>query len=44
MDANGDGAISSREFVGSPEKSAELDVEGNGLVELAEVTAAGDRE
>jgi hypothetical protein len=38
MDANSDGAISQREFLGSPEKFAELDADGNGLVELAEAT------
>jgi Ca2+-binding EF-hand superfamily protein len=37
MDANGDGAISRREFLGPPEKFAELDKDGNGLLELGEV-------
>jgi Ca2+-binding EF-hand superfamily protein len=40
MDANGDGAISRREFVGSAEKFAELDADGNGLLELAEAMRA----
>ena len=37
MDANSDGAISRREFLGSAEKFAELDKDGNGLLELSEV-------
>jgi len=36
MDANADGAISRREFVGPAEKFAELDKDGNGLLELNE--------
>ncbi len=37
MDANQDGAISRREFVGPMEKFRELDRDGNGLLELWEV-------
>jgi Ca2+-binding EF-hand superfamily protein len=37
MDANRDGTISRREFLGSAEKFQELDRDGNGLLELAEV-------
>jgi Ca2+-binding EF-hand superfamily protein len=37
MDANQDGAISRREFVGAAEKFRELDRDGNGLLELWEV-------
>jgi Ca2+-binding EF-hand superfamily protein len=40
MDANSDGAISHREFLGSAEKFAELDADGNGLLELGEASAA----
>jgi Ca2+-binding EF-hand superfamily protein len=36
MDANSDGAISRREFLGTAEKFAELDADANGLLELAE--------
>jgi len=36
MDANGDGAISRREFLGESEKFAQLDKDGNGLLELHE--------
>jgi Ca2+-binding EF-hand superfamily protein len=36
MDANQDGAISRREFLGSAEKFAELDKDGNGLLEVGE--------
>ncbi len=39
MDANSDGAISQREFLGPAAKFAELDKDGNGLLELAEATA-----
>jgi Ca2+-binding EF-hand superfamily protein len=39
MDANGDGAISPREFLGLPEKFAEYDTDGNGLLEVAEVSS-----
>jgi Ca2+-binding EF-hand superfamily protein len=38
MDANSDGAISQREFLGSSEKFSELDADGNGLLELAEAS------
>jgi hypothetical protein len=38
MDANADGAISRREFVGDAEKFAELDASGDGLLEVSEVT------
>jgi Ca2+-binding EF-hand superfamily protein len=37
MDANQDGAISRREFIGAIEKFRELDRDGNGLLELWEV-------
>jgi Ca2+-binding EF-hand superfamily protein len=37
MDANGDGVISRREFLGPSEKFAELDVDANGLLELKEI-------
>jgi Ca2+-binding EF-hand superfamily protein len=40
MDANSDGAISQREFLGSPEKFAEMDADKNGLLELAEAVPA----
>jgi hypothetical protein len=40
MDANTDGAISRREFIGPPDKFSELDQDGNGLLELSEATAA----
>ena len=36
MDANRDGAISRREFLGPAEKFAELDHDRNGLLELSE--------
>jgi Ca2+-binding EF-hand superfamily protein len=39
MDANSDGAISKREFIGPAEKFAELDKDGNGLLELREIPA-----
>lgn len=39
MDANSDGAISKREFLGPAEKFAELDKDGNGLLELGEAIA-----
>jgi Ca2+-binding EF-hand superfamily protein len=42
MDANGDGAISQREFLGSPEKFAEFDADKNGLLELAEAVINHD--
>jgi len=37
MDANQDGAISRREFLGSPEQFAQLDKDGNGLLEVSEL-------
>ena len=37
MDANQDGAISRREFIGSIETFRELDRDGNGLLEWSEV-------
>lgn len=37
MDANADGAISRREFVGDAEKFTELDTSGDGLLEVTEV-------
>jgi Ca2+-binding EF-hand superfamily protein len=39
MDANRDGAISRREFLGASEKFAELDADKNGLLELTETAA-----
>jgi Ca2+-binding EF-hand superfamily protein len=39
MDANSDGAISQREFLGPAAKFAELDKDNNGLLELSEATA-----
>jgi Ca2+-binding EF-hand superfamily protein len=36
MDANQDGAVSRREFLGTSEKFAELDRDGNGLLDVAE--------
>jgi Ca2+-binding EF-hand superfamily protein len=39
MDANRDGVISQREFLGPPEKFGELDRDGNGLLELGEAEA-----
>jgi Ca2+-binding EF-hand superfamily protein len=41
MDANRDGTISRREFLGSAETFLELDRDGNGLLELAEIVAIG---
>lgn len=38
MDANADGAISQREFIGSEDKFAELDANGNGLLEAPEAS------
>jgi Ca2+-binding EF-hand superfamily protein len=40
MDANGDGAISRREFLGSAEKFAPLDTSGDGLIDAVEAKAA----
>ena len=37
MDANADGAISRREFVGDDDQFAELDTNANGLLESTEV-------
>jgi Ca2+-binding EF-hand superfamily protein len=39
MDANQDGAVSSREFLGTPDKFAELDRDGNGLLDINEALA-----
>jgi hypothetical protein len=39
MDANGDGAISRREFLGPAEAFAALDTGGDGLVDAAEAKA-----
>jgi Ca2+-binding EF-hand superfamily protein len=40
MDANGDGAISRREFLGSAETFGKLDKSGDGLIEVSEAVAA----
>ena len=42
MDANQDGVISRREFVGSAEKFAELDKDGNGLLEVGEMISTSE--
>jgi hypothetical protein len=39
MDANRDGVISRREFLGPLEKFAELDADGNGLLEVGEAVS-----
>ena len=39
MDTSGDGVISRREFLGSPEKFAQLDQNQNGFFEAAEIPA-----
>ena len=44
MDANRDGTISRREFLGAAEKFQELDRDGNGLLELAEVVSEPGRD
>jgi hypothetical protein len=38
MDANQDGAISRREFLGSADKFRELDKDANGLLEVGELS------
>jgi Ca2+-binding EF-hand superfamily protein len=40
MDKNGDGDISPREFIGSAEEFRKLDLDGDGLISLAEAKAA----
>lgn len=40
MDANGDGAISRREFIGPPEKFQPLDTSGDDLIDAVEAKAA----
>ena len=40
MDVNGDGDVSPREFLGSPEDFAQIDKDGDGLISLAEANAA----
>jgi Ca2+-binding EF-hand superfamily protein len=42
MDANRDGGISRREFVGSAEKFTELDKDGNGLLEVGELISTSE--
>jgi Ca2+-binding EF-hand superfamily protein len=44
MDANSDGAISQREFLGPAEKFAELDADSNGLLDLTEAAAVSNRD
>jgi Ca2+-binding EF-hand superfamily protein len=40
MDRNGDGEISRREFLGTPEQFARFDANDDGYLESAEATAA----
>jgi Ca2+-binding EF-hand superfamily protein len=40
MDKNGDGYVSEKEFVGSPERFAQLDTDGDGRISVAEAEAA----
>lgn len=44
MDANRDGVISRREFVGTSEQFAALDADGNGLIELHEALSADSKD
>jgi hypothetical protein len=41
MDANGDGYVSPREFLGTPEQFRKLDRDGDGLISPEEAAAAG---
>jgi Ca2+-binding EF-hand superfamily protein len=43
MDRNGDGDVSPREFVGTPEEFRKLDTDGDGLISAAEARAAARR-
>jgi hypothetical protein len=43
MDANSDGAISQREFLGSAVRFAELDRDRNGLLELMEAESTNPK-
>ncbi len=43
LDRNGDGDVSRREFVGSATAFRRLDTDGDGLISVAEATAAGGR-
>jgi len=43
MDRNGDGDVTLREFFGTPEQFAEIDADGDGLIDPAEAEAASKR-
>ncbi len=43
MDVNGDGDVSPREFLGSPEDFARIDTDGDGLISLEEAIKADER-
>lgn len=44
MDRNGDGDVARREFLGTPEQFAELDVDENGLIDVIESSRAAAAE